>query len=92
MGIFNRLKSVVTGSYEKAQTATARLAAPAALTGGTLAAAHAEQVTLPDTGIDVPGHITAAVTGLGAVLAVAIGAWFAFLIVKKGLNYARRVG
>jgi hypothetical protein len=50
------------------------------------------QVTLPSTGIDVEDYVTALVTALGAAVAAAIGAWFAFLALRKGLAWVRRVG
>lgn len=50
------------------------------------------QVNLPDTGVDVPGHITALVTSLGTVAAAAIGAWAAFFVVKRGIQWVKRVG
>ena len=49
------------------------------------------QITLPDVGVDVGGHITALGTALGTVVAVAVGVYFAFLIVRKGLRWARSV-
>jgi hypothetical protein len=45
-------------------------------------------VTLPTTGIDVAEYVTAAITGLGVVLAAVVGGYFAFLLVKKGLKWA----
>ena len=50
------------------------------------------QITLPDTGVDVPGHITALVTALGLIAAAAIAAWAAFFAVRRGLSWVRRVG
>ena len=50
----------------------------------------AAQVTLPDPGVDVGGAITAAITALGIVVTVAVGGYFAYLIVRKGMQWARR--
>lgn len=67
-----------------------------AMLGGLLAAtfgfgSHASAaITLPATGVDLPGHITAATTALGVVVVAAVGAWFAFWVIKAGLSYARR--
>lgn len=47
-------------------------------------------VTLPSTGIDVGEYVTAAITALGSVLAVVVGGYFAFLLVKKALRWAGR--
>jgi len=43
---------------------------------------HAE-VTLPDTGVDVSGYITAGIVVLGAVVATAMGGYVAFLLIRK---------
>lgn len=50
------------------------------------------QVTLPATGVDVEDYVTALVTALGTAVAAAIGAWFAFLALRKGLAWVRKVG
>lgn len=46
-------------------------------------------ITLPDSGVDLPGHITAAITAMGSVVVVVVGGYFAFLIIRKGLQWAR---
>jgi hypothetical protein len=46
-------------------------------------------ITLPDSGVDLPGHITAAITAMGSVVIVVVGGYFAFLIIPKGLQWAR---
>ncbi len=46
-------------------------------------------ITLPDSGVDLPGHITAAITAMGSVVIVVVGGYFAFLIIRKGLQWAR---
>lgn len=50
----------------------------------------AQAVTLPDTGVNVAEYITAAVTGLAAIVAAVVGAYFAFLLIRKGITWARR--
>lgn len=45
------------------------------------------QVTLPDTGVDVGGYITALITGLGAVVAIAVGGFAAFMLIRAGLRW-----
>ena len=57
------------------------------------AAVHAEEaaVTLPETGINVAGYATTAISSLGAVAAVAIGGYVAFLLVRKGLSWIRKI-
>ena len=50
----------------------------------------ADPVTIPSTGIDVPGYITAAILYMGTVAAVAVGGYFAFLVVKKALVWGKK--
>jgi len=56
------------------------------------AVAHAEDlpVTLPDTGVDVGAYITVAIAALGGVVAVALGGYAAFLLVKKAMKWIGR--
>jgi len=54
-------------------------------------ATAADPVTLPSTGVDMPGLITAIVTGLGAVIVAALAATGAFLLVRKGWAWVRRI-
>ena len=46
--------------------------------------------TLPDTGCDVDSLITAGITAMGAVAAVAVGGYVAFKVVKKALGWVGR--
>jgi hypothetical protein len=48
-----------------------------------------DPITLPVTGVDLPGHVTAAITAMGSVVVVVVGGYFAFLIIRKGLQWAR---
>lgn len=50
-----------------------------------------EAVTLPETGINVSGYATTAISSLGAVAAVAVGGYVAFLLVRKGLSWIRKI-
>ena len=50
----------------------------------------AAQVDLPDTGVDVAGLVTAAITLLGGIVVVIVGGYFAFLAVKAALVWGRR--
>jgi hypothetical protein len=64
-------------------------------TGITLAASipvHAQEFTLPDTGVDIAGGTSAVITKIGAVVLVAVGGALAFLAVRKGLKWANRCG
>lgn len=49
-------------------------------------------VTLPDTGVDVAQYATTAVSSLGSVIAVVIGAMFAFMVIRWGVRWARGIG
>ena len=63
------------------------------LMGGALmasAATFAGEVTLPNIGVDVGDYVSAGITTLGAVVAVAIGGYAAFLIVRKSLKWIGR--
>lgn len=46
--------------------------------------------SLPDTGCDVSSLITAGITAMGAVAAVAVGGYVAFKVVKKALGWVGR--
>ena len=51
--------------------------------------ATAADVTLPSTGVDVGGYVSALVTQLGGVLGVAIGAGFALFAIWMGVRYVK---
>lgn len=70
-------KSIVKGS----------LFVGALAVGGALMAT--DPVTLPSTGVDVAAYATAAITGLGAIIAVALGGYVAILLVKKALKWVK---
>lgn len=48
-----------------------------------------EAVSIPETGVDIAGYITSAITALGGVVAVAVGGYFAFLGIKAALKWGR---
>lgn len=50
------------------------------------------EVTLPTPlGVDTVGdYVTAGITGIGAIVPTALGGWFAFKIIKRGLGWANR--
>jgi len=58
--------------------------------GGIVSTASATDITLPDTGIDIGAYITAAITALAAPVGVAIGGWFAWLLIRKAIKWARK--
>lgn len=51
--------------------------------------ALAEPPLIPDTGVDVGDYVTAGITAMAAVVAICVGGFFAFLIVKVALRWAR---
>jgi hypothetical protein len=48
------------------------------------------EVTLPDTGVNVGEYLTAGITTMGTVVAVAVGGFIAFKIVKVAIGWAGR--
>jgi len=52
--------------------------------------ASASGFTLPDPGVDVAGAVTATITALGAIVLVVVGGYFAYLLIRKGLQWSRR--
>lgn len=45
------------------------------------------QFDIPDIGVDTGAAVTAAITLLGGVVAIAVGGYAAFLIVRRGLRW-----
>ncbi len=66
-----------------------KLVAVVALGSAFVASAQAGGVTLPDSGVDTGAYVTAAITALGAIIAVVVGGFFAFLLIRKGIKWAR---
>lgn len=50
----------------------------------TVSTAYADPVTLPTTGVDVAGYITALIEALGQVVVIALGGFTAYLLVQMG--------
>jgi hypothetical protein len=60
-----------------------------------IAHAEAATVTIPDclgTGVGVADYISSAITKLGSVVAVVVGGFFAFRIIKMGLRWIGVIG
>ena len=66
--------------------------AGAALIGAGTSSAFASGVTIPDIGCDTGAYITAGITSVGAVAAVAVGGYFAFLVVRRALKWGNKIG
>ena len=49
-------------------------------------------LTLPDIGVNVADYASAAITSLGAVVAVCVGGVVCFMIVKWGIRWVRGIG
>ncbi len=64
----------------------------AALAFGLFNGVAAAAVTIPDTGVDMDEWVTAAITGLGAIVAVVIGGYFAFKLIKIALRWVGKIG
>ena len=63
-----------------------------ALIGAGASSAFASGVTIPDIGCDTGAYITAGITAVGAVAAVAVGGYFAFLVVRRALRWGNKIG
>lgn len=61
------------------------------LVGASAMAQESNAVTLPETGVNVAEFATTAISSLGAVVAVAVGGYVAFLLVRKGLSWIRKI-
>jgi hypothetical protein len=55
----------------------------------TVGLASATDPLLPDTGIDIAAMVGEVVTTLGTIVAVIVAAFFAFLLIRKALKWAR---
>ena len=60
------------------------------VSGGSIAAASAVDVTLPATGVDTGSYVAALVTALGGVMGTAIAAGFAIFAIWMGYKYVRK--
>jgi len=57
---------------------------------GAAASSVYAQVTLPDLGVDTAGHVTAAGTELGTVIAACFGVFIVLLVVAAAYRWLRR--
>lgn len=87
--MFKNVKQSVGNFFAKCKKTVAVLAG-GAITLLTMSNASATEVTLPETGVDVSAFITTSITALGGIVAVAIGGYAAFMLVKMGLKWLRR--
>lgn len=85
------MRNLTQNIFDRLRAGRVARAGALIVSGAVVATAQAaESVTIPPTGVDVPGYITAAITALGLVVAAVIGGYFAFLIIKKGMRWAGR--
>jgi len=56
-----------------------------------VAHASGSTVTLPDTGANISGLVTAGITAIGAIVAVIVGGYFSFLVIKLALKWSKRI-
>lgn len=52
--------------------------------------AQEASVTIPESGVDIEGYISSGITEMGSVVAVALGGFVCFLLVKKAMGWIRR--
>ncbi len=50
------------------------------------------EVVLPDAEVDATGFVEAVVTAILPAVVVVVGAYFAFLLIKLSLRWARKAG
>lgn len=67
-----------------------KIAALATTLGGL--SAFAEDVTIPESGVNIAGYATAAITTLGGVVAVCVGGVICFMVVRWGIRWVRSIG
>ena len=88
--MFDRIKSaaISVGSFVKKNVGKVAAAAAAffACTAESLAEGNA--VTLPETGVDVGQYATTCISSIGSVIAICVGGYFAFKLVKIGIKWA----
>ena len=73
----------------KSVTTKCGLAALGLIAGTAAFADDPAAVTLPDTGVDVAGYASAAITSLGSIVAVVIGGTVAFILIRAGVRWIR---
>jgi hypothetical protein len=61
----------------------------AVVMSGNLSAAEA---SIPDIGINIGDYVSLAIVALATVVGVIAGGYFAFLIVKKGFTWGKKIG
>lgn len=76
--------------HKHAKAVTAAVAVGALTLGS--AVASAQDTTLPSTGVDMTGLVTAAITFLGGIVVVVVGGYFAFKMIKIALRWVGRLG
>ena len=68
-------------------SALGRVCSGLGLVVGAASMSH-DAVTIPDSGIDMAGYVTAAILAIGGVVAVVVGGYFAFLLIKVAMRWA----
>ena len=87
------MASKVGGRVQGGASKVGKISAVAALVFGTLAsgARASGTVTLPDTGANISGLVTAGITAIGAIVALIVGGYFAFLVIRLAMKWAKRI-
>lgn len=90
--MFDALKKVGSVFAEKLgnMKKTVAVAAVGTMTVASSFAAEGAAVTLPDTGVNVADYISKGITTMGAVVAVAVGGYVAFKVVRKALGWINK--
>lgn len=56
---------------------------------GSASAMAQDPVVLPETGVDLAGTITAAITFIGSIVGVAVAGYAVFVAIRAGLKWIR---
>lgn len=88
--MFSFIKKTVGKVAEVAKSTAGKIAAFIGIASVSAVASAQEAVTLPNTGLDIGAYVTAGITALAGVLAVVVGGYFAFLLIKKAMRWAGR--
>ena len=86
MSLFTSVRGNLANFVSSKTAKVSALAVTALAAGSTFA--QEGNVTLPETGVDIGAYCTTAITSIGSVVAVCVGGYFAFKLVKIGIKWA----
>ena len=86
MDLFKNVRGKIASSVNSKTAKISAFAVTALAAGSSFA--QDGNVTLPETGVDISSYCTTAITSIGSVVAVCVGGYFAFKLVKIGIKWA----